>query len=92
MMSKPTIGSANGKAGEHAQGAGDDGQRGEAVGAGVLAVGDQGRRSDPAPDADAINGNQLVAGETDEPGGDEYADIGHRLRARSAGGSTRSRR
>ena len=67
------------------------GQRGEAVGAGVQAVGDQGGRADLAADADAVDRDEFVADEPDEPGRGDPADVldrdgvdepAHRLDAR----------
>ena len=52
----------------HADGAERHGQRGEPVGAGVVAVGLQRRRPDPAADPDPVQGDELVAGEADQPG------------------------
>jgi hypothetical protein len=43
-------------------------QRGEPVGAGMHAVGDQRRRVDLATDPDPVDGDQLVADEPDQPG------------------------
>lgn len=46
----------------------EDGEGGEAVGASVELVGDQGSRADAAPGPDAVPGDDLVASEADEPG------------------------
>ena len=50
-------------------------QRGESVGAGVESVGDQGRRADPAADADAVDGDEFVADEADESGGGDPSEV-----------------
>ena len=49
------------ESGGHADGADDDGQGREPVGAGVQPVGHQGGGPDLAPDADAVDGDELVA-------------------------------
>src|SRR3954447_16614425 len=51
-----------------AGGSEDDGEAGQAVGAGVIAVRDQRGALDLAADADAKHRDRLVAEETDEPG------------------------
>jgi len=48
-----------------------DGEGGEPVSAGVEPVGDQRGRTDLAPDADAVERDELVAGEPDETSGDD---------------------
>ena len=67
VMSSPTTGSAQCQPERDAAGAEQDGEAGEAVGAGVQPVGDQGGRADPPPDADPVAGDDLVAGEPDRP-------------------------
>ena len=71
--------------GEHADGAERHGQRGEPVGAGVQAVGDQRGGPDRAADPDPVDGDELVAGEADDAGGeDDPAEVGDRLRVDQA--------
>ena len=57
------------------------GERGDAVGAGVLAVGDEGGAVEAAAHADLVLSENLVAGEADQRGDDAEADLG-RLGAR----------
>ena len=80
LISRPTIGSASGKPGQHPDHAEYHGQRGEPVGAGVHAVGDQRRGADPAADPDPVDGDQLVAGEPDQRRRQHPAQICQRLR------------
>ena len=79
VMRRPMRGSASGNPAQHAEGAEDDGQRGEAVGAGVQAVGDERGGADASADADAVERDELVAGEPDQACGDEDADVGDGL-------------
>src|SRR5207344_782186 len=53
----------------------EDGEAGEAVGAGVQVVGDEGGGSDAAPDPDAVLGDDLVPGEADHGGGGDPPEI-----------------
>jgi hypothetical protein len=53
------------------------GQRGQPVGAGMQAVGDQRRRADLAPGANPVPGRQLVAREADERRDGDHGQIGH---------------
>ena len=76
VMSDADEGVGEREPGEYAEGAEDDGQRGEAVGAGVQAVGDERRGADASSDADAVERDELVAGEPDQSCGDEDADVG----------------
>lgn len=50
---------------------GNHGERGQSIGPGVLAVGDEGFRRDAAPHTYPVLGDQLVARSADEPGGDD---------------------
>ena len=69
------MGSAACEAGPDAEGSGDDGERGEAVGAGVVAVGDERGGSDARAFADAVERDELVAEEADDAsGGDPSRD------------------
>ena len=63
-----------------AAGAEQHGQRGESVGAGVQAVGDQRGRADLAADADAVERDEFVADEADEPGRGDPAEVLDRRR------------
>ena len=72
-----------GPAGEHAEGAGDDGEGGEPVGAGVEAVGDEGGRPDLVAYPDAVHGDELVAEKADDAGGEDPADVADLPRSRS---------
>ena len=80
VISRPTIGSASGKPSPHADRADDDGEAGEAIGAGMIAVRDQGRAVDLAADADAKHRDCFVAEKADDAGGGEPAKMRHRLR------------
>ena len=53
----------------------DDGQRGEAVGAGVQPVGDQGGGTDTTADPDAVERDEFVAGESDHTGGGDPTEM-----------------
>ena len=64
-----------GPAERDAAGAEQHGQAGEAVGAGVQPVGDQRGRADPPPDADAVAGHDLVAGEPDDRRGGDRPQV-----------------
>ena len=86
VMSSPTTGSAQFQPMRDAAGAEQDGQAGEAVGAGVQPVGDQGGGADPPADADAVAGDDLVASESDDRGGGDGPEVGDR----AAGGCSRS--
>ena len=66
-----------------AAGAEKHGQRGESVGAGVQAVGDEGGRADAAADADAVERDEFVADESDQPGGGDPAEMLDRRRGGS---------
>jgi hypothetical protein len=55
----------------------EHGQRGQPVGAGVQAVGDQRRRADPPAGANAVPGRQLVACEADQRRGGDRGQVGH---------------
>src|SRR5207237_5986866 len=61
--------------GRHPDGAGQDAEGADAVGAGVEAVGDQGGGADLPPDPDPVAGHELVAGDADEGGGDDGAEV-----------------
>ena len=74
-MSEADDGVGGGKAERDAERADDHGQRGEAVGAGVQPVGDQGGRSDAAADPDAVDRDEFVPGEADQPGGGDPAQV-----------------
>lgn len=63
---------------------GNDGEGGEAVGAGVDAVRDQRGGPDALSDADPVHGDDLVTEEPDDPGSDHPADVGERLRVEEA--------
>ena len=78
--------------GQHAERPADDRQRGEPVGAGVQPVGDERRRADRASDPDAVDRDELVAREADDPGRDDDPRVASSARGRAAAGSTRSRR
>ena len=78
--------------GQHADRAEHHGQRGEPVGAGVQAVGDQRRGADPAADPDPVDGDQLVAGEPDQRRPRAPSRDWSPVAGRGAGGSTRTRR
>ena len=80
VMSRPTMGSASGKSECDTGGAEKHCQGGESVGAGVESVGDEGRRADPAADADAVDGDEFVADEADESGGGDPSDVFDRRR------------
>ena len=72
-------------------------QRGQPVGAGVQAVGDQRRRADLRPRANPVPGRQLVACEADERGDGDRGQIGHvpgvqQPGERRVGGQRRGRR
>ena len=75
-----------------AAGAEQHGEAGEAVGAGVQSVGDQGGGADLAADADAVAGDDLVADEPDDGGAGDGPEVGDRAAGGSAGRSPRSRR
>ena len=66
VISRPTIGSAERKPKPHADRTEDDGEAGQAVGPGMIAVGNQGRAADFAADPDPEHGDRLVADESDE--------------------------
>jgi hypothetical protein len=73
------------------------GQRGQPVGAGVQAVGDQRRRADLPASADPVPGRQLVAREADERRDGDRGQIGYVPRVqqpaeRRVGGQRRGRR
>ena len=73
------------------------GQRGQPVGAGVQAVGDQRRRADLPPGANPVPGRQLVAREADERRDGDRGQIGHvpgvqQPAERRVGGQRRGRR
>ena len=75
----------------------EHGQRGQPVGAGVQAVGDQRGRADPPSGADAIPGRQLVAREADERRHGDRNQVRHgpgmqQPAERRVGGQRRGRR
>ena len=72
---QPDDGVGQREAQRDAAGAEEHGQRGESVGAGVQSVGDQGGRADLAADADAVDGDEFVADESDQPGGGDPAEV-----------------
>ena len=74
-MTSPTTGSAQRQPERDAAGAEQHGEAGEAVGAGVQSVGDQGGRADPAPDPDAVARDELVAGEADHGRGGDRPQV-----------------
>lgn len=75
-MTSPTIGSAARHPSAAPCGAEEDGERGEAVGAGVQSVGDEGGGADPAAGADAVAGHPFVADEADHRGGGDRPQVG----------------
>ena len=76
VMMRPTIGIRQRKAEPDADRAEHDRETGQPVHPGVIAVGDQRRALDLAADADAEDGDDLVAEEADDAGG------GHRAQDR----------
>ena len=60
-------------------------QRGEPVGAGVQPVRNQCGRADLAAHADAVPGDDLVAGEADQRGDRDRDQVRHRARVELAG-------
>src|SRR5918999_5975506 len=64
--------------------AGDDAERDVAVGAGVVAVGDQGGAGEFAAAAESDLGGELVAEEADQAGGGEHPEMGQLLRIEEA--------
>jgi hypothetical protein len=60
----------------------DDGEAGEAVGAGVVPVGDEGGGADAGADPEAVAGGEFIAGEPDDSGGGDPGQV----RGRRAGG------
>ncbi len=68
------------EAGQHADRAGHDPERRQAVGSRVLSVRDQGRRSDRLAHADAVDRHGLVAEEPDHPRAEHHPDVIERRR------------
>jgi len=68
-----------GEARGDAEGPEHDGQRGQPVGAGVVAIGHEGGRADVPPDPEAVEGHELVTGEADDARHDDGGDVRHRL-------------
>ena len=91
-MTRPAIASAARETGPYADGAGHDGQGCEAVCAGVVAVGDKGRRADRVAFTDAVERDEFVAEEADHARRGDEAEVARRLVVRRAGGWLRYRR
>ena len=93
VMSSPMIGSASGQPSGDTAGAEHDGQRGEPVGAGMQAVGDQRGRADlRGRRGCGRRATELVAGEADQAGGGDPAEVAAPVRGGSTGRSPPSRR
>ena len=63
----------------YADGSECNSQRGESVGAGVVAVGHERRRADRVALTDPVQGDELIADQADEPGDEEDAQVADRL-------------
>jgi hypothetical protein len=79
---QPDHGVGPGPAERHPARPGQHGQRGEPVGAGVPAVGDQRGGADPAPGPDPVAGHQLVAREAEDGRDGHGGQVGDRPRVR----------
>ena len=80
VISRPTIGSASGKPSQTPSAPSNDREAGQAVGAGVIAVGDQRGAVDLAADPDAEHRDRLVAEEADDAGRGHPAELRDGLR------------
>jgi hypothetical protein len=87
VIARPTAGVGPVPAQRDPADAQQDGQRGEAVGAGMEPVSDQGGRADLPADPDPVAGDQLVAREADHGGDSHRGQITHRVRMREPGHS-----
>ncbi len=66
MIIRPMMGSASGKAYPDAEGIEDDGEAGQPIGTGVIALRDQGDAVHLAPGSDAEHRHNLIPDEADE--------------------------
>ena len=84
VISSPTIGSASGKPSHTPTAPTHDREAGQPVGAGVIAIRDQGRAVDLAADPDAEHGDRLVADKADDAGRRRPPKLADRLRVDQA--------
>ena len=75
VIARPMSGSATADAERDDGGAGDDGEGDVGVGAGVVAVGDEGGAVEAVAGAGADDGCEPVAGEADRSGGGERGEV-----------------